>query len=403
MSEEFIPLVPYWYNIGDTVNGLEIIKQTYVVNKKGWKSKAYIVKCIKCGYVYQTPKRESNLKKYGCVVCNGKKVVAGINDIATVMPWMVDYLENKEDAKLYTYRSNKMLPMKCPYCNKDKKKLTPNTLYRNGYGCSCCGDGLSYPEKFLRHLLDYINIDYICQLSKNNYPWCNGYRYDFYIPSKNIIIETNGIQHYEDACFTNYKDQEKIDKEKEKLALKNGISKYIQLDCRESNLEWVKNSILNSELYDIFNLGKIDINWIEIEKKALKSNIFLACKLWEENKSFTTDDIGKQMHLCGATIQKYLKKGSKIGICNYNSEISDNRRILKILNNPPTNAKKIFYKDKIFKSIGEYSDFIDQSRMTVGRWLSGKAVPRDKKKMEFLLAHYATPEEIKIYPKYNKI
>ena len=135
MSEEFIPLVPYWYNIGDTVNGLEIIKQTYVVNKKGWKSKAYIVKCIKCGYVYQTPKRESNLKKYGCVVCNGKKVVAGINDIATVMPWMVDYLENKEDAKLYTYRSNKMLPMKCPYCNKDKKKLTPNTLYRNGYGC----------------------------------------------------------------------------------------------------------------------------------------------------------------------------------------------------------------------------------------------------------------------------
>ena len=38
---------------------------------------------------------------------------------------------------------------------------------------------------------------------------------------------------------------------------------------------------------DIFNLGKIDINWIEIEKKALKSNIFLACKLWEENKSYT--------------------------------------------------------------------------------------------------------------------
>ena len=64
---------------------------------------------------------------------------------------------------------------------------------------------------------------------------------------------------------------------------------------------------------------------------------------------------------------------------------------------------KKFDKDKIFKSIGEYSAFIDQSRMTVGRWLSGKAVHRDKEKMEFLLAHYATPEEIKIYPKYNKI
>lgn len=41
---------------------------------------------------------------------------------------------------------------------------------------------------------------------------------------------------------------------------------------------------------------------------------------------------------------------------------------------------KKFDKDKIFKSIGEYYAFIDQSRMTVGRWLSGKAVPRDKEK-----------------------
>ena len=107
MAKEYVPLVPYLYNVGDVVNGLEIINQTYALDTHGWKSKAYYVKCTKCGYEYDTPKREGNLKKYGCIVCTGKKVVPGINDIATTTPWMVKYFENPEDATKYTYSSNK--------------------------------------------------------------------------------------------------------------------------------------------------------------------------------------------------------------------------------------------------------------------------------------------------------
>ena len=107
MKDNFKPLVPYWYNVGDVINGLEVLEQTYAVDTNGWRKKAYIVKCLKCNYIYDRPKLENNLKKYGCEVCNGKKVVQGINDIKTTHPWMVKYFKNQEEANNFTYCSNK--------------------------------------------------------------------------------------------------------------------------------------------------------------------------------------------------------------------------------------------------------------------------------------------------------
>ena len=36
------------------------------------------------------------------------------------------------------------------------------------------------------------------------------------------------------------------------FALKNGINKYIVLDCRDSNLNWMKERIVQSKLNNIF-------------------------------------------------------------------------------------------------------------------------------------------------------
>lgn len=401
-SEEFIPLVPYYYNIGDVVNGLEIISQTYVVDNHGWKSKAYYVKCLKCGYIYEEPKTEGNLKKYGCIVCIGRKVVEGINDINTTATWMVSYLENKEDAKKYTYRSNKKLPMICPHCMKVKKKMSPNTLYRAGFGCSYCGDGISYPEKFIMSLLDLLEIEYTYQLSKNNFNWCGNYRYDFYIPSNNMIIESHGRQHYDDAFSIDYKQQKEIDLAKYTLAINNGISLYIQLDCRESNKEWMINSIINSELYKLLGFDYNNIDWNIIEKNSLKSKVFIACNLWNENQILTTADIGKKLHLCSETIQSYLIKGTEIGICNYNSEIGKYRRDLKKIGKPPINSKKIFYNNFIYDSITDFANSINHPQTVVGRWIKGTVLPRYDKNNIYLSAHYANDEEIKKYPKYKK-
>ena len=40
---------------------------------------------------------------------------------------------------------------------------------------------------------------------------------------------------------------------KEKLAKDNGIEKYIVINCKESDLSYIKNNVLNSELSKIFD------------------------------------------------------------------------------------------------------------------------------------------------------
>lgn len=410
MEKEFKPLTPYWYNVGDIVNGLEVIEQTYAIGKHGWRYKAYIVKCLKCGYIYEEPKLESNLKNFGCKVCHGRKVVEGINDIATTDPWMVKYFKNPEEAKHLTYNSNKKVDMLCPDCLKIKKKIAPQTLYENGFGCSFCSDGISYPEKFIANFLDELKIDFITQLSKTNFKWCDCYRYDFYIPDYNTIIEVNGIQHYKDSFIglnsknrkiRTLEEEKENDKIKQELALKNGIKNYIVLDCRESTLEWIKNSIIESNLQKIFGINFDNINWNNIAINSLKSNVPIACKLWNENEYFTTEDIGKILHLSSATILKYLTKGNEAGLCVYNTTIGKHRRDLKKIGKPALNAKKVFYNGMIFNSVRMFSDFINKSQAVVGRWLNGTAYPRYEKDKKYLKAHYATEEEIKKYPIYK--
>lgn len=401
MEKEFKPLVAYWYTVGEVVNGLEILEQTYITDKNGWRKKAYIVKCLTCGYVYNHPKNENNLKKYGCEVCNGKKVVHGINDMATTAPWMVKYLKNEEDAKKYTCCSNKKLPMLCPECMKTEKIIQPRTLYESGFGCGFCNDGVSYPEKFIINLLDQLGIKFKTQLSKNDFKWCKSYRYDIYIPHKNTIVEIHGRQHYFDGFNISQEEQQKIDVSKKSLALINGIEHYIELDCRESNKEWIKQSVLKSKLDDILEINFNNIDWDVIELNSLKSNIYIACKMWNENNEFTTEDIGKQLHLSSAAILGYLKKGTEIGICDYNSEIGKYRRDLKKIGKVALNAKKFFYNGYVYESLKAFADSINKGQAVVGRWITGVAIPRCPEYKKYLSAHYATDDEIEKYPIYQ--
>ena len=95
-------------------------------------------------------------------------------------------------------------------------------------------------------------------LNKNNYVKDKDYfreykfeelglkRFDFYIPSKNFLIEYNGKQHYEVCYFNNFsheglKEQQNIDLLKKKFAEDKGINfltiPYTKYDCIETILE----------------------------------------------------------------------------------------------------------------------------------------------------------------------
>jgi len=239
--------------------------------------------------------------------------------IAETNPSLIKYFVNLADTKKYSAYSNKKVPMKCPDCGFEKNmKIT--TLTRQGFSCSKCGDGISYPEKFFFNVLEQLEIEFLMQLTKTTFEWCGNYRYDFYIPYLNIIIETHGKQHYEKSGFPiSLEVEQENDKNKYELALKNDIKKekYIIIDCRESDLEFIKNSILMSELGKLFNLSNID--WLKCNEYACGNLMKTVCDMWTNNIQ-NAANISHSLKLHISTVKTYLKQGNKLGWCNYNGK-----------------------------------------------------------------------------------
>ena len=322
------------FKIGDIVNNLIITDRKHEKRLHGKSlvnEKFYKFKCLKCGYECGEYYKKQEYKKdywivekdilqnHGCSVCchNPQIVVVGINDIPTTDPWMIPYFQGGyEEAKLYTFSSSYKINPICPDCGNIKNKLVSlNEIYKNhSIGCFC-KDGISYPEKFMFCFLNQLNIDFQTQLNKTTFKWCKGenydYRYDFYIPSINCIIETHGKQHYiESLTSTQFKKtliEEQInDKSKEELAKRNNIKYYVSIDCCFSNMNWIKNSIINSELSELFDFS--NINWSECDNFALKNIVKLVCET-KNNLKLTNEQLSKEFKLCSATISTYLKNG----------------------------------------------------------------------------------------------
>ena len=68
------------------------------------------------------------------------------------------------------------------------------------------------------------------------------------------------------------------------MAIDNGIKleNYITIDCRKSDLEHIKNNIINSKLNEIFDLNEVD--WVKIGQDSEKSLVKQVCDYWKNNK-----------------------------------------------------------------------------------------------------------------------
>lgn len=278
----------FYYNIGDILHcntDIQITDRQHV-RKSERNRKLYTYKCLKCGQTNQT--FEATLKKNkGCPYCAGRVVKAGVNDIATVAPWMIGYFPGGiEEAQKYTTGSVTTIIPKCPICGRStNKEIAINRLY-NQHSCGCpCDTILSFGERVIYNLLMEIKVDFVHEATAfNTFPWAKKYRYDFYIPDKNMILEVHGAQHYvvhgfgESMNGKTLEEEQENDKNKKELALANGIDKYIILDCRKSQLDWLLNSVKESGLEELlgFKLEDIDQNdllrqsYRSFQKKVLK-------------------------------------------------------------------------------------------------------------------------------------
>lgn len=302
----------------DECRHIEVIDRDYhITNGKNGKNfrKKYKYRCLICGWSEGVIEEHHLINGVGCSCCSGTTTVPGINDVYTTDNWMVKYFANIDDSKKYSRCSSVKVEVRCPLCNcmNLKKKKVQSIYEEKSVGC-ICGDGYSYPEKFVWKMFKDLNIDVITQLNKTTFEWCGKYKYDFYIPSLNTIIETHGIQHYEEIIgFTKrtLKEEQANDIAKKQLAL-NNIDTYIVIDSRKSELEWMKDNILKSKISKMIDLSSV--NWNKCEEFALGSLLVDACKLKKENPTMTILEISNILGVSKRVAWEYLKKGRYIGI-----------------------------------------------------------------------------------------
>ena len=311
-------------HIKDDSRDIEIIDRKYiprVCNRSTIKEKYYEIYCNRCGTKHWVVENSILKLKTGCPCCAGKVVVEGINDIPTTTPWMVKYFQGGYDeAKLYNANSSKKLNFKCPICGTIKSKsINIYTLHNVGFSCEMCSDGISYPEKILIAVLNQLKLKYEHQYHPD---WIGRKLYDFYIPKDNHIIEAHGRQHYEEN--TNFKmslkEVQENDLYKKQMAEKNGITNYTVIDCRYSDLNYIKTNIISS-LSEYYDLSKID--WLKCEKFATNSLIYEVGEYYSKNTNLTPQDLAEIFNMTNTTIRTWLKKANSIGICNYNPKITN--------------------------------------------------------------------------------
>jgi len=318
-------ITQYKFKIGDilescTAGRIVILKQIRMPIQKHTE-KGYKCHCLICGDICE--KFEYNLKKNGCGVCAGTKVLKGYNDLWTTHPDIAKMLKYPEIGYTISHGSGIKQIFICPDCGCEKEMLSSD-LINHEFSCPRCSDNISYPEKFVFNALEQLKIPFITQLSRTTFNWVDNFRYDFYVPSLNWIIEANGEQHYRYTGRGRTLKEEQINDElKEKLAKKNEIKEYIILDCSNSKIDFIENSMLNSNISNMFDLSNID--WLKCHRYACDSLVKKICNLFNIGNN-SSIKIGEILKLDRHTIYHYLKQGKELGWCDYDAELEREKR-----------------------------------------------------------------------------
>lgn len=277
--------------------------------------------------------------KEHCPYCLRRKVFVGETDMWTTDPDLAKMLLNHEDGYKYFSTGSQCVDWVCPNCGNIINKQI-NQVRTSGLSCDICGDGMSFSEKFIYCMLLQLGCVFVHDRTTE---WSGCKKYDFYIPDMSLIIEANGIQHYDDAFSFHdnqrsrtLEEERENDKYKLRLAVDNGIKHYIQLDCRISSLDFIKNSILNSELSTLFDLSCVD--WNECMYFTFKSTTILCGELWNSGMK-STKKISEKTGIHISSVISKLKHCAQIGMCDYTPYCERSKPIMcietgKIYNRP---------------------------------------------------------------------
>lgn len=125
-------------------------------------------------------------------------------------------------------------------------EITPNH-FLHGYRCPNCV--YSRGEKAVAVVLDSLSIEYS---REHSFKYLGRKRYDFFIPSLNVAIEYDGVQHFEARDF--FGGEEALKRTQESDALKNDFCDYMGID------------LLRIPYWEFDNIDEIVTNFIDTVK-----------------------------------------------------------------------------------------------------------------------------------------
>ena len=204
----------------------------------------------------------------GCPYLNGRAVWKGFNDLQTINPELAKQWHPTKNGNLkpadITSSSGKKAWWLLPYDDKMAKRHFDfewqATIYNRNNGTGCPYLTIYKGEEYIKQYLQKNNIAFIPQQKFPDLIGTGGGQlsYDFSIPSVEkyglILIEYNGIQHYESSDFFGGDEQLKKQKEHDRLkkeyAKKHGykliIVKYTY-DTYENVAEYLEKELKKSD------------------------------------------------------------------------------------------------------------------------------------------------------------
>lgn len=188
----------------------------YILDKVDYKkaNKPVLIGCKEHGYFSITPNHL--LMGRGCPICGRNKPLTTdelIKRSENLFPNQLTY----EKTVYHSTHENSIFT-----CKKHGDFLKSPANLLKGQGCPMCSQ-----SKLENEIYNILQKNGISFEREKKFDALGLYRYDFYIPQKNILIECQGIQHLQEVPYftkhTSFSTQLSRDKLKYDFAIKNNI------------------------------------------------------------------------------------------------------------------------------------------------------------------------------------
>ena len=200
LATEFPEIAAEWdYELNNGITPEDVTKGTRDV---------YYWKCPNGHPSYPARVANRAINGTGCPVCSGRKLLAGINDLATVNPRLAsqwDYERNypKTPQEVFPHEGNKYWWI-CPICGESYLAKVSDRAKGTAHA-KCTKKGSSFPEQAIFY---YVSKCFSDAVSRDT---SFGFELDVFIPSIGVAVEYDGVKYHE--------GQEKLEKDNRKDAL----------------------------------------------------------------------------------------------------------------------------------------------------------------------------------------